>query len=559
MNSEESKVEVAETLAAGSEPDGTKASEPAPRVRTGSRTILPVGTEIGRYVLAERIGAGGMGNVYRARDPKLDREIAVKLVAGSLESAQQYLEREAQAMAKLSHPNVCTVHDIGTWNDQLFIAMELCSGSLATWLAESRPWREVVQRFVAAGRGLAAAHRIGLVHRDFKPDNVLVAADGTVKVSDFGLVRSSAGKLSTGSNPDLIEGTPAYMAPEQIEGSDVDARADQFAYAVSVWEGVCGGRPFQPEVGTRDVMQGMLRAIRSRRLMRSTTSEVPKRVLQILERALSPDPGERYPSLDVLVDALERAARPSRKRQVAIALGGAAVIAAVTAITIRVTSPTPDISGKNNEITQAAGAVYRALGDLVVMRRRDDRKYHFNVTDLKIGIAAYDIALQITNDIEIRPRLAGLLYGDRQCSESLAQLDTYRREGGKTATLADFGVHEFNITGESKAIDFDFMLLLREDCDNVDRLPTTGPELAQVAVQLWRVGKFERADVLLQRAYMTDNEPNHIKMIGDMWSSAGKCELARSAYETYLHVAENLPEDWIKNVRETSAACKPAD
>src|SRR5262245_31001055 len=157
---------------------------------------LPRGTALDRYVLLKKVGGGGMGVVYAAYDPRLDRTIAVKVLRSDVaatmtEEARARMLREAQAMARLSHPNVVTVHDAGTFEGRLYLAMEyLDDGTLADWLARrSRSWREVLEVFVQAGRGLAAAHALGLVHRDFKPQNVMVAGDGRVRITDFGLVR----------------------------------------------------------------------------------------------------------------------------------------------------------------------------------------------------------------------------------------------------------------------------------------------------------------------------------------------------------------------------------
>ncbi len=164
----------------------------------GSDWPAGTGKVLGRYVVTEKLGGGGMGVVYAAHDPELDRKIAIKLMlpvlsdSVSASEGRARLLREAQAMARLSHPNVIAVHDVGTFGEQVFIAMEYVEGStLAEWLsAKKRPWRDVVSTFAQAGRGLAAAHAAGIVHRDFKPDNVLVGNDGRVRVLDFGLARS---------------------------------------------------------------------------------------------------------------------------------------------------------------------------------------------------------------------------------------------------------------------------------------------------------------------------------------------------------------------------------
>lgn len=184
-------------------------------------------TYIDRYLLLERVGAGGMGEVYAAHDPELDRRIAIKLLHAGQEGAT--LQREAQAIARVVHENVISVFDVGTHGGDVFIAMELVAGTtLAAWLRERpRSQREIIDVFVRAGRGLAAAHAAGLVHRDFKPENVLVGRDGIVRVTDFGL----AGRPG---DREIRGGTAGYMAPEQRAGADVDARVDQFAFCVAL-------------------------------------------------------------------------------------------------------------------------------------------------------------------------------------------------------------------------------------------------------------------------------------------------------------------------------------
>ncbi|MGH9885234.1 MAG: protein kinase domain-containing protein, partial [bacterium] len=205
---------------------------------------LAPGTLVGRYVVTTRLGAGAMGVVFAAHDPELDRKVAIKVLnhapfaGGEGEPVPDRLRREAQAMALLAHPNVVTVYDVGTIDDCIFIAMELIEGcTLARWLAGGRrSWREVVAMFLLAGRGLAAAHTAGLVHRDFKPDNVLVGDDGRVRVADFGFARMlepqestcdpgpSGGSTARFSSALGLVGTPYYMAPEQARGENVDHR-----------------------------------------------------------------------------------------------------------------------------------------------------------------------------------------------------------------------------------------------------------------------------------------------------------------------------------------------
>lgn len=185
---------------------------------------------LGRYVLLARLGAGGMGVVYAAYDPELDRRIAVKVLHRA--RAGEQLREEARAIARLAHPNVIAVHDVGEADGEVFIAMEHVEGvTVRDWLRMSRSPLEILDVFAQAGRGLAAAHRVGLVHRDIKPSNIILGADGRARVLDFGLAQSE----SDGAER-LVAGTPAYMAPEQKRGEVVDARADQYAFCVALAE-----------------------------------------------------------------------------------------------------------------------------------------------------------------------------------------------------------------------------------------------------------------------------------------------------------------------------------
>ncbi|MFP2913550.1 serine/threonine-protein kinase, partial [Pyxidicoccus sp. 3LFB2] len=269
------------------------------------------GAVLGRYVVLDKLGAGGMGVVLSAYDPKLDRKVALKLVRslkghGAAE-LQQRLLREAQAVARLSHPHVIAVFDVGTVDERLFMAMEFVEGpTLRKWLtATKRDWREVLAAFQQAGQGLAAAHAAGLVHRDFKPDNVLVDTRGRVRVTDFGLARFEhvpASVLPSGAlSPEAVPqdgltrtgsllGTPGYMAPEQWDGQEVDARGDQFSFCVALHEALYGVRPFAR--GTPpDFTQ--LQPIPAQ-------TPVPAWVRRVVLRGLSVAPEARFTSMDAL-------------------------------------------------------------------------------------------------------------------------------------------------------------------------------------------------------------------------------------------------------------------
>ncbi len=288
---------------------------------------LDEGNKLGRYVVLNKVGEGGMGVVYAAYDPELDRKVAIKLLMTSLggsldaELAEQRtrLLREAQAMAKLSHPNVITVHDVGEFRDQVFVAMEFIDGgTLTDWCKQSRSWRETMAVFLAAGQGLAAAHRAGLVHRDFKPDNVLLDSDGRAVVTDFGLARPAAGRTDAFNTIKVIEstpvmsaqltrtgalvGTPAYMAPEQLAGERSDALADQFSFCVTLYEGLFGHRPFEGRV----LGELMANVTGGRILPPPRDVAVPRRVRRAVIRGLSVRPDERFETMEALIAELSR-------------------------------------------------------------------------------------------------------------------------------------------------------------------------------------------------------------------------------------------------------------
>jgi tetratricopeptide (TPR) repeat protein len=296
--------------------------------------VLETGTPVGRYLVLEKVGSGGMGVVYAAYDPQLSRKVALKLLRPSDTPADREPERiralrEAQSMASVTHPNVITVHDVGTFEGEVFIAMELVEGqSLNQWLrATPRPWSLVLATFLKAGRGLAAAHRAGLVHRDFKPDNVLLGRDGRVLVTDFGLAHQPVDAItpaltgqsrvaSTLTRTGARVGTPAYMSPEQHRGAPTTAQSDQFSFCVALYEGLYGERPFAGlaiDPLNEAIDQGRVRPA-------PKSSPVPRWVRALLLRGLKANPMERFPQIDVLLDALESAPRVRRRAKMAAAI-----------------------------------------------------------------------------------------------------------------------------------------------------------------------------------------------------------------------------------------------
>jgi tRNA A-37 threonylcarbamoyl transferase component Bud32 len=320
------------------------------------RKAQPRGTTVGRYLILSEIGAGGVGTVYAAHDPELDRKVAIKLMrpetADKLAAteARGRMQREAQAMARLAHPNVVSVYDVGTFGDEVFVAMELIEGqTVKHWcMTKPRTWREIRDAFVQAARGLAAAHAAGLVHRDFKPENVLVASDGRVRVLDFGLARAAAAPTTeidetlssravadtaVGTSSPLVAtltrtgtllGTPAYMSPEQHLRQNTDERSDQFSFCVTLYEALYGERPFPGE--TLAALGVSIMAGRVNDPPKS--SAVPSWLRAHVLRGLKPDPKERFPSMAALIDALMADPAARRRR---IAIGGAVTIALAAA------------------------------------------------------------------------------------------------------------------------------------------------------------------------------------------------------------------------------------
>jgi tetratricopeptide (TPR) repeat protein len=337
-------------------------SDPTGSEETVEMASLREGLEFGRYRIIRRIGSGGMGTVYAALDPTLDRTVALKVLHDKVEGAdaEQRLLREAQAMARLSHPNVVTVHDAGMKDGRPYVAMELVQGcDLQAWLKRSkRGWREIIDQFVAAGDGLAAAHGAGLIHRDFKPGNVLVGNDGRVRVTDFGLARAAesadwesleatAATLTLpltgaeGSSPletpltqhGMVLGTPAYMAPEQALEGRADHRSDQYAFCVSLYVALFGEHP----LGKSSSIPEFAAKIASEEARApSGNHQVPARVVDATMKGLSRSPADRFPDMDALLDILRHDPAQRRKRWLAAAAGVAIAAVAVGIIAFTV-------------------------------------------------------------------------------------------------------------------------------------------------------------------------------------------------------------------------------
>ena len=358
---------VERTIATGID-SGAGASSLLDSSRTGPRAAASsisgdprgslIGHFIGRFMVVKKLGEGGMGQVYAAYDNDLDRKIAIKLLRSNYQSgtAMARLMREAQGLARLSHPNVVQVHEVGQHEGAVFIAMEYVEGTtlrdhlIDTPDTPERNWRDKLATLVQAGHGLAAAHKQNLVHRDFKPDNVIVAKDGRVRVLDFGLVRdlrpdkmpeAPSGSDSTHSGLEVqspadrhltrtgaIMGTPAYMALEQLEGKHADALTDQFSFCVVVFEALYGERPFRGETGAAVAARMYAGEI----LPRPPKTEIPRRVHDAIVRGLAAKPSERWPDMQALLAELEASLELRKRGWLWVGLGATAALVTLVVI-----------------------------------------------------------------------------------------------------------------------------------------------------------------------------------------------------------------------------------
>ncbi|MEM6990565.1 MAG: protein kinase [Myxococcota bacterium] len=296
-----------------------------------------IGPTIGRYRVGREIGRGGMGVVLEGHDPKLDRAVAIKMVTPHIddsmaaERTRQRLLSEARALAQLTHPNIVQIFDVGRSGPLVWMAMELVEGqTLRGWARQPRRWRDKVAMLIAAGRGLAAAHAHEIVHRDVKPDNVLLGRGGRVRVADFGLATSrhadEAPTLSSSgtspairdaqrmtlTRPGAVMGTPGYMSPEQKRGEKLDARSDQFSFCVMAHEVLLGTRPGEdgPGVPAHDA------------------DEIPQHIRTAIARGMHDARDRRHASMEVLLQALQSPTK-SRPARVAAMAGAAAIVAFV--------------------------------------------------------------------------------------------------------------------------------------------------------------------------------------------------------------------------------------
>ena len=506
------------------------------------------GASFGRFVLLNPLGAGAMGVVYAAHDPQLDRRVALKLLAADPDDPQivARLQREARAMAKLSHPNVVAIYDVGLARDTVFIAMELVdAGTLRTW-AQGKPWRSVRDVCVQAGHGLNAAHGAGLVHRDYKPDNVFVGSDRT-RVGDFGLATGLGGLSETAvSGQDLLlsartqtgafAGTPAYMAPELLEGGRPDALSDQYAYCVASFEALCGAHPFPAKT------IHALRLLAGRGAEIPTNVAVPRWLLSVLGRGMSLRPQDRFPSMAALLDALQR---DKRRRMGIGALGAAAAIAGTGAavLSLGASSPGPTPCQSATETIGEIWSPQRAA-DLDAAFNGARPTYGAGVADA-VGAAVDDWASAWAAEHTAACRATHV--DDAQSGAVLdvrmACLSGQRQE---LSALVDQLIAEPG-RGIDRAMQAVVALPQAEVCADVDTLtrvddtpsdPRVAEAVAQVRADaavtrsLLRTGQTQAGSARAKTLLATAQETGHAPVIAEAWLAVALAARSEGAFES---------------------------
>ncbi|WP_428265632.1 protein kinase domain-containing protein [Haliangium sp.] len=475
------------------------------------RARAPV--RIGRFRILEILGSGGMGAVYRARDEELLRDVAIKLVRSPRADDAALgarLRREAQVLAQLSHPNVVQIYDAGEHEGQVWVAMELVAGrTLRQWREQEQPgWREILARYLEAGRGLAAAHAEGLVHRDVKPDNLLLGDDGRVRVLDFGLAYAVGGAGSAAApvddttpadeprggpasaltarmtRPDALVGTPAYMAPEQHARGTCDARTDQWSFCLALYEALYGEHPFDrgDDLGAdgRHGSAGSAAGRGDEIAPAPAGTRVPSWLRAALVRGLAPDPAERWDSMDELVAELGRDRGQTRRR---VAFAGLGALAAALAVALA-TQP-----GQVDEPPCAAAET--ALSEIWSPARRARIEAAFAATGLPMAADAWAGAEATLTR-----------FADEWVASRVDACAATRVEGRQSEALFDLR----NACLDRRAREFDTTLTVLEapDLDVVSRAANVAAGLGEVAgcddVQALRMGAAPPTDPATIRA-----------------------------------------------------------
>jgi tetratricopeptide (TPR) repeat protein/predicted Ser/Thr protein kinase len=521
---------------------------------------LAVGTKVDRYVVDQRLGVGGMGVVYSAWDSELAREVALKIVRprADIPTMHARLRREAKAMARLSHRNVVPVFDIASHDGQLFIAMELVTGeTLRSWVSQPRPWRDVVRLFAKAARGLEAAHAAGLLHRDFKPDNVMVGANDEPRITDFGLAHElddddePLRPLAAGRNYDLshitatgsLAGTPAYMAPEQLLGLQSDAKADQFSFCVALFEVLYGARPFATKLADPEVA---LRQIRAGEIAKpAATRGVPGWLHAAILRGLAFDPAARWPSMRALVSALERG---RRRRWHGIGIGAAAIaIVAVVSLSRQGSDAPPtcaEVAPKGND-----GVTILVCKDEYA--RSNDPKVGIKAADALRGTGALREATILATELLATPVRADALY-----TLGMIAVDENRNEDAERSLRLASTLHrEQQQWGKSAA---DLLVLSEISRDAIEQLVSLDQAASDAqrghapqtelycriaaASRLSEIGARTSALTEVERAQPLAREPGERIWLdlkrGDVYQTLGEQALAITAFQRALTAAE---------------------
>ncbi len=567
---------------------------------------LARGTSVGRYVVIDFVDAGGMGAIYQAFDPELNRPVALKILTVKKERSQDSLAaeraktrmlREAQALAQLTHPNVVTVYDVGEYQDSIFIAMEFVEGSdLLDWQKKNHPSRqEMLAKVIDAGLGLAAAHKVGIVHRDFKPGNVIVGNDGRVRVLDFGLARaamtseeidsvrearempSTSSKSLSESSMDLLTssltqegavvGTTNYMAPEQMDGKFVDERSDQFSFCITLYESLYGCRPF---AGLN--VRHLFRSIKSSTLQRPQDKKIPKWLDDLVLRGLSFNSADRFASMNDLLEALQsdpailhKELREKRKRMITV-IGSISLSLLIAGFGMWYATTNasrlcmgaekkllgvwdPEVKAKVKKAFLGTKRYYAANSYQRVAKILDDRAAQWTALRTDACLATHDRGEQSERMLDLRMRCL-----NRKLSEMDALVQLF-------ATRTDAKVLE-------KAVQATFGLSLLDQCANEEFLTAAMPP-PKDAVQKRKVeslrnnldtvmaleksGKYQEGLELAMQSLATaktiDYQPAEVEamfQLGQLQKRTGKYSDAATTLENCRYLADEINYDEIR-------------
>jgi len=494
-----------------------------------------------RYEIERVLGRGGMGTVYLAKDRTLGRDVALKVHGAG--SGNERLQREALAMAKLAHPNVVTVFEIGQFEDRLYVAMEYVrGGTFRDWLAHGPTWRQTIAMLLEVGAGLAAAHDAGLVHRDLKPENILVASDGRPRVSDFGLARVGASMTpvtdleTTLDTPITVTGavlgTPAYMAPEQLAGEVVDARSDQFAFCIVAWEALFGSRPWGGAT-----LGELKKAIRKHDLKAPRDGKVPDRVRDVIARGLSIEPGDRYSNVRGLLAALQRALAPRTRGWIAASVLGTALVVGGSYAAYA------QVSAQRHE--SACAAAGDSVRKLVSPQMKQTIQSAFAATGAPFADSAYQHAEPVLAryaDV-LATQTTAVCRDDHAPAVAKSCLDEHRTQ---LAAYVDSLVHA-DADAVQRAPDVAWSMLDTTPCAHPERAPTIAPADGQTLAKLQVLadqGKFREAadgaDALVKKARATHDQQLELAALFEV--ADNKQQLDPFSVAPLFHQAEALAE-----------------